>query len=326
MFAQWIAFAMENILILVAGGALALWLAVAMFKKFESYFRSVNSWGQLVFFAAKSIAILIIMFYVARMIWTTANSAVTTAVNSGSIQGVAQLAVNVGQGLDYLASSSGNFEIPLPSGGPKPLLPTGGLTLDFAQSQMESSDNPIVAPTPIVVAALNEPKVESAEPATMVNYTVQSGDSMFKIAEKILGDGDRYLELCRANASVVGQDCSRIRRGMVLTLPSGTESQPLTEWKNAITDWQVAPLKTQQAQAQQWNSSVTAWTQQRTAPAPAQQWNSAVNSWTQPKVEAAPVAPTATPTKAPVVYGPAANPAEQATKDAATQWNVTFGN
>jgi len=49
-------------------------------------------------------------------------------------------------------------------------------------------------------------------------YTVQSGDHLYKIAQKFLGDGDRYPELMRLNNDVLsGSD--RLEVGMKLKVP-----------------------------------------------------------------------------------------------------------
>lgn len=57
-------------------------------------------------------------------------------------------------------------------------------------------------------------------------YTVQQGDSLYSIAVETLGDGRKWPELMRANKAVVGADGSKIRPGMVLTIPDVPASKP----------------------------------------------------------------------------------------------------
>jgi nucleoid-associated protein YgaU len=50
-------------------------------------------------------------------------------------------------------------------------------------------------------------------------YTVQSGDTLYRIAARSLGDGNRWRELYEANRSVIGSDPARLEAGMKLALP-----------------------------------------------------------------------------------------------------------
>ena len=58
---------------------------------------------------------------------------------------------------------------------------------------------------------------DSAAPAT---YTVVSGDSLWKIADKVLGDGNKWKLLYEANKEVIGDNPDRIRAGQELTIPN----------------------------------------------------------------------------------------------------------
>ncbi len=51
-------------------------------------------------------------------------------------------------------------------------------------------------------------------------YTVAGGDSLWAIAKKHLGNGNRYMEIYNANKATIGSNPSLIRPGQVLTLPS----------------------------------------------------------------------------------------------------------
>lgn len=275
-------YAVNNIMILAAGGLLAVWLGWRVWRKFEQYFQQSRNWGDLVFFAGKAVVIIAVMSYVANTIWTNTKSAVDTAISSGSIGAAAQMAVDLGAAVDY-ALATGN-DVLASSGGDAGLFTASAVAAPLIDGATFTVNAPAAEPpavTPVAVA--------SAPQATSTQYTVKRGDSMYAIAAKVLGDGNRYLELCRLNAKVVGQDCSRLIAGMVLIMPSGasSESPQYTQWKNSITAWQVKPTPTSGFQA-----AVVQWTAKATAtPAP--------------------------------VYGPVASPQEQATLDA-QRWNVSF--
>lgn len=51
-------------------------------------------------------------------------------------------------------------------------------------------------------------------------YTVKSGDSLWAIAQKYLGNGSKYMEIYNANKATIGSNPSLIRPGQVLSLPS----------------------------------------------------------------------------------------------------------
>ncbi|MFC8295603.1 LysM peptidoglycan-binding domain-containing protein [Streptomyces sp. NPDC057242] len=72
-----------------------------------------------------------------------------------------------------------------------------------------------------------------ARPATASTYTVRGGDTLWKVAEDQLGDGERYGELFEANEGARQPDGSRltdpdeIQAGLTLTLPP-TAAPPKT--------------------------------------------------------------------------------------------------
>lgn len=51
------------------------------------------------------------------------------------------------------------------------------------------------------------------------SYVVQAGDSLSKIAEKLLGDADRWREIFEANEDKI-DDPNSIRPGQELKIPS----------------------------------------------------------------------------------------------------------
>lgn len=53
----------------------------------------------------------------------------------------------------------------------------------------------------------------------MINYTVKIGDSLWTIAKKFLGDGNRYKEIQKVN----GLKTTVIKSGQVLKIPSDSK-------------------------------------------------------------------------------------------------------
>lgn len=51
------------------------------------------------------------------------------------------------------------------------------------------------------------------------SHTVAAGDSLWKIAQRVYGDGSKYAAIYEANKSKIGKDPSRISVGMELILP-----------------------------------------------------------------------------------------------------------
>jgi nucleoid-associated protein YgaU len=51
-------------------------------------------------------------------------------------------------------------------------------------------------------------------------YTVKAGDTLRKIAEKLLGDADKWKEIYEANRDTI-KDPNVIRVGMELEIPGG---------------------------------------------------------------------------------------------------------
>lgn len=62
----------------------------------------------------------------------------------------------------------------------------------------------------------------AAPSANSKTYTVQKDDSLYKIARKLYGKGERSGELYTLNRSVIGPDSTRLKIGMVLTLPEAS--------------------------------------------------------------------------------------------------------
>lgn len=62
-----------------------------------------------------------------------------------------------------------------------------------------------------------------ADPPKPQNNThvVQSGDTLWKLAKKYLGDGERYKEIHKLNVSIIGSNPNIIKQGQKLTIPKG---------------------------------------------------------------------------------------------------------
>ena len=60
---------------------------------------------------------------------------------------------------------------------------------------------------------------ESTSKPADQTYTVKSGDSLWKIAQRFYGDGSQYTKIHTANQDTVGNDPDRIYPGQILTIP-----------------------------------------------------------------------------------------------------------
>ncbi|MEV0297223.1 LysM peptidoglycan-binding domain-containing protein [Nocardia sp. NPDC050710] len=79
------------------------------------------------------------------------------------------------------------------------------------------TDNPLPAPEPVAEAAPVVEEVPPPPPAPAAQtYTVEPGDTLWAIAERFYGDGNRYQEI--ADASGIGNP-DAINIGQVLTIP-----------------------------------------------------------------------------------------------------------
>ncbi|WP_225725543.1 MULTISPECIES: LysM peptidoglycan-binding domain-containing protein [unclassified Nocardia] len=78
-----------------------------------------------------------------------------------------------------------------------------------------NTDNPLPAPEPEQAAAPAAEEVPPPPPAAQT-YTVEPGDTLWAIAERFYGDGNRYQDI--ANASGIANP-DAINVGQVLTIP-----------------------------------------------------------------------------------------------------------
>lgn len=59
-------------------------------------------------------------------------------------------------------------------------------------------------------------------------YTVETGDSLFSIAQQAYGDGNQWQKIYDANKQVIGSDPNLLQPGEVLHIPPITPPQPKT--------------------------------------------------------------------------------------------------
>mgnify|MGYP001036805281 CR=1 FL=1 len=79
----------------------------------------------------------------------------------------------------------------------------------------------VVIPSPEGDASAKAaPAKRPAVSAATGTYRVQEADTLYAIARKLCGDGERYRELHAANRGLIGGDANRLRPGMVLRVPS----------------------------------------------------------------------------------------------------------
>ncbi|MFG1797825.1 LysM peptidoglycan-binding domain-containing protein [Nocardia altamirensis] len=78
------------------------------------------------------------------------------------------------------------------------------------------TDNPLAAPEPVAEAPAAPAEEVPPPPPAAQTYTVEPGDTLWAIAERFYGDGNRYQEI--ANASGIDNP-DAINPGQVLTIP-----------------------------------------------------------------------------------------------------------
>lgn len=97
------------------------------------------------------------------------------------------------------------------------------------------------------------------------NYTVTSGDSLYAIAARHLGDGNRYMEIVNLNSSrypSLRNNPGLIHPGWTLTLPSGATSTPAASSYSSTTPSSASPNTSSGESAE-----LNAWTGGKLSPA-----------------------------------------------------------
>lgn len=78
---------------------------------------------------------------------------------------------------------------------------------------------PALTPAETPTATVEQPQRETSQAPQQTTYTVKSGDCLWNIAKKYLGDGSRYNEIYNLNKDKITNP-NLIYAGQVLTLPS----------------------------------------------------------------------------------------------------------
>lgn len=118
---------------------------------------------------------------------------------------------------------------PMASAAPRAQSTAAALTPTLTD---EPPKSPYVFPTPIFIptypgdtsVATIVPR-SASQPTGQNTYTVQSGDSLWVIAQKVYGNGAKYPIIMSANGLT---DSTRLRVGMVLKIPPIAGAQPLS--------------------------------------------------------------------------------------------------
>lgn len=241
-----IAFALNNIVALAAGGLLAAWLSWRMWKKVEGYFRQINSFWELGLWAGKFVVIVGVLFFVGQWIFITVNAAVLAAINSPSTQVAGQSLVELGGAVDQLTSgysfdlggnSGSNLVQFLPSEVGVPI-ETNASTVNGEESAVTTFEmKPLQtvfqeAASNAQIIAVNA-SIDAPANAPVSEYVVQPGDSIGAIAKRL---GIDAKALCAANGL---SNCSLITVGQKLVLP-GSVAKALLETVQAETSEKLA--------------------------------------------------------------------------------------
>jgi hypothetical protein len=98
------------------------------------------------------------------------------------------------------------------------------------------------APASAAPSSANKPAPRPAAPATpgAAAYTVRAHDSLYRIAQRVLGDGNRWREIFALNRGTIA-DPNRLYPGMALRLPGAAASSPAPVSSPASTPLVAAP-------------------------------------------------------------------------------------
>lgn len=143
------------------------------------------------------------------------------ATVQGGATTAAQGVVAVGGSLDQFRAFSGHA-VGAVSGA------VGSLWSDLhdllARLEGSAAQNPAVQSAPVAPASTAPTPAVSTPAGPGGSYTVQPGDSLWAIAARVLGDGQRWPEIYDLNQGVIGSNPDLILPGQVLQLPAGAAS------------------------------------------------------------------------------------------------------
>jgi len=91
----------------------------------------------------------------------------------------------------------------------------GHIAVPAAPAGRRADEPPPAQPQPVV-------SDEAADPTPIRTYTLRPGDTLWAIAERFYGDGDRYLEIAEASGI---DNPELIPPGTQLTIPGGQTSR-----------------------------------------------------------------------------------------------------
>ena len=92
---------------------------------------------------------------------------------------------------------------------------------------------------PVLAESAPVPTGVSAAPATaIIDYTVKRGDSLWRIAERMLGEGGRYTEIVELNREVLHGRPDFIVAGTVLRVPQEADSSATD---HTVEEYEVQP-------------------------------------------------------------------------------------
>ena len=95
----------------------------------------------------------------------------------------------------------------------------GNLDFNYDISLSAARDIKIYTTSELQISKPAEPRVERPETATQTKtYTVKTGDCLWRIAQQLLGSGNRYMEIYNLNRDKIS-DPSLIYTGQVLRIP-----------------------------------------------------------------------------------------------------------
>lgn len=223
---QVVAFGLNNIMALAAGGLVTAWLAWRLWQKIERTVGSINGWGSLCFWVSKIGVIIFVLVAAGGFIFRTIDNAVRSAVTSPSTQVAGQALVGAAAGIDYVLAgggSAGSGGVGLQNAMFEPVsftgsdtapagdaAPAAGLQSAFGGAQVAG---PTATPAPIVVAAAYPSSSASQERM----HVVMPGDTVSKIALFYYHDSGLAGAICAANGIA---NCSGIFVGQRLRLPA----------------------------------------------------------------------------------------------------------
>jgi nucleoid-associated protein YgaU len=135
----------------------------------------------------------------------------------------------------FIATPTVSLAVPLgpvhaAAAAPVPDTPDLG-SADAAPVLAESA--PVPAPVPTAVHA--------PQATATIDYTVKRGDSLWRIAERLLGEGGRYTEIVELNREVLNGRPDFIIAGTVLKVPQDTTA---TAIDHPVEEYEVQPGET----------------------------------------------------------------------------------